>query len=148
MWTGTMALHDDVPARVVLDAGPLIGTFNNRDAHHHECSRGIRRLVDGHSRILVPVPIVFEVFKWLAYHVGPGAARVALINMRLSFEVVDVTQDMLPDLTVMVDAMPRWSGSLEDAVVSYVGEMMNASVWTFNYRDLGAFPNLTFWTPG
>jgi predicted nucleic acid-binding protein len=143
-----MALHADVPARVVLDAGPLIGAFNSRDAHHEESARGLRRLVDGHVRILIPVPIVFEVFKWLSYNVNPGAARIALIHIRLSFELVDVTQDMLADLAAMVDGMPRWSGSLEDAVVAYIGGDMGAPVWTFNYRDLGAFPNLQFWTPG
>jgi len=100
-----------------------------------------------HARILVPVPVVFEVFKWLAYNVGAGAARLALERMRGNFEFVEINLDGLDELVAMVAAIPRWPGSLEDAALAYVGGRMQAAVWTYNYRDLRAFPNLQFWTP-
>ena|SRR5947208_2698960 len=147
-WIGTMVLHADIPARVVLDAGPLVGAFNVRDRFHDESGRGLRRLVEGRTRILVPIPVVFEVFKWLAYNVGAGAARLALGRIRANFEIIEVDQRILTELAVLVESMPRWPGSLEDAVLALVGGRMDAPVWTFNYRDLRAFTRLQFWTPG
>ena len=146
-WTGTMVLQVDVPPRVVLDAGPLIGAFNAEDRFHEESGRGLRLLVHNRSRILVPMPVVFEVFKWLAYNVGAASARLALGRMRLNFEIVEIDHAMLGELADLVDAIPRWPGSLEDAVLAFVGGRMTAPVWTFNYRDLSAFRNLRFWTP-
>jgi hypothetical protein len=101
-----------------------------------------------HAKILVPIPVVFEVFEWLAYNVEAASARLALGRMRQSFEIVEVNRVMLVALAEMVDAIPRWPGSLEDAVLAFVGGHMDAPVWTFNYRDLKAFPKLQFWTPG
>src|SRR5690606_7509957 len=146
-WIATMVLRADIPARIVLDAGPLIGAYNARDRFHEGSGRGLRRLVAGHSRILVPVAVVFEVFKWLSYDVGAAPARLALGRMRANFEIVEVNLGTVAELAAMVDSMPRWPGSLEDAVLAYVGGRMRAPVWTFNYRDLRAFPNLKFWTP-
>jgi hypothetical protein len=75
-------------------------------------------------------------------------ARTALSQMRLSFEIVEIDLDTLDELAKMVEAMPRWPGSLEDATLAFTCQQRNAAVWTFNYRDLRAFPNLHFWTPG
>jgi hypothetical protein len=44
--------------------------------------------------------------------------------------------------------MSWWGGSLEDALVAMVALDRSTPAWTFNYRDLGAFPNLRFWSPG
>ena len=142
-----MVLHADVPPRVVLDAGPLIGAFNRRDRFHEISGRGLRQLSAGHSRALVPMPVVFEVFKWLAYNVGAGPARLALTRMRENFEIIDVGPGTLAELAAIVESMPRWPGSLEDALLAHVGGRMDAPVWTFNYRDLRAFTSLQFWTP-
>jgi hypothetical protein len=98
--------------------------------------------------MLVPVPVVFEVFKWLTYNVGAVAARLALGHMRVTFEIVEINLDELGELAAMLEAMPHWPGSLEDAALAYFGGRMQAMVWTYNYRDLNAFPNLQFWTPG
>jgi predicted nucleic acid-binding protein len=145
--TGTMALQVEVPPRIVIDAGPLIGAFNARDRFHGESSRGLEALVHSRSRILVPMPVVFEVFKWLAYNVDAASARTALSHIRVDFETVEVNHRMLDELAEMVDGMPRWPGSLEDALLALIGGRMNVPVWTFNYRDLRAFRNLQFWTP-
>ncbi len=53
----------------------------------------------------------------------------------------------LDRLEALADAMPRWTGSLEDALVAITGLSMDIPVWTLNYRDLAAFRNLRFWTP-
>ena len=93
------------------------------------------------------MPVVFEVFKWLAYNVDAASARMALGRIRLNFETVEVDHRMLDELAEMVESMSRWPGSLEDTLLALIGGRMNAPVWTFNYRDLRAFRNLQFWTP-
>ena len=142
-----LRVHADVPPRIVLDAGPVIGAFNEQDRHHLESSHGLSRLALANARVLVPVPVVFEVYKWLAYHVRPAAARAALTSMRLSFEIIEVDRGMVDELADLVESIPTWAGSLEDALLGFLGQQLNAPVWTFNYRDLQAFRNLQFWTP-
>ena len=45
-------------------------------------------------------------------------------------------------------SMPRWYGSLEDATEAVIAEARGLPVRTLNYRDLRAFNELEFWTPG
>ncbi len=40
-----------------------------------------------------------------------------------------------------------WQGSLEDASVVILAQKYDADVWTLDYRDLGYFKQLRFWTP-
>jgi predicted nucleic acid-binding protein len=65
-------------ARVVLDAGPLIALLHGKDPDHPVAVVGFERLTRAHTRLVTPLPVVFEVYKWL---VGRGKrteeARVA-----------------------------------------------------------------------
>ena len=133
---------------MVIDAGPIIGALYQGDAYHQIAAEGIRRLDAARTEILVPVPIVFEVYKRLAYDVGPALARRALLYMQDGFTLAYFDSNDLRQLQVLVEAMPGWGGSLEDALVAMAALTRNAPVWTFNYRDLRAFPNLSFWTHG
>lgn len=142
-----MALQGKIPPRVLLDAGPIIGAFNEKDRYHLSSSRGLAQLVSARSRILVPIPVAFEVFKWFSYQVGPTAARRVLRSMRLSFEIIVLDIAMLGGLEAVVNAMPLWKGSLEDAALAVLGRELRAAVWTYNYRDLAAFKDLEFWSP-
>jgi predicted nucleic acid-binding protein len=99
------------------------------------------------ATVVVPVAIVFEVYKWLAYEVSIDAARVGLARMRQSFELPPLDRSEVQELAGLLERMPRWAGSLEDALVAMMGLRTDTPVWTLNYRDLAAFPNLRFWTP-
>jgi hypothetical protein len=139
---------DEAPRSVVLDAGPIIGVLFEGDAFHQIAADGLRRLSVARTEIVVPVPIAFEVYKRLAYDVSPTVARLALSYMHDGFTLVYFGPGDLLQLQGLVESMPWWGGSLEDALVALVALDRRAPVWTFNYRDLGAFPNLSFWTPG
>jgi hypothetical protein len=142
-----LRIDANVPRRVIPDAGPLIGAFNEEDRFHLESSRGLAQLVAAHVQILVPVPVVFEVYKWLAYHSRPAVARRALMSMRMSFDILEVAVTTIDELGDFVESMPWWGGSLEDALLAYLGMQLKASVWTFNYRDFVAFHDLHLWNP-
>ena len=137
----------DRPARLVLDAGPLIALLHGKDADHEAAVAGFRRLAGARSRLIAPLPIVFEVYKWLAYEVSTDAARVGLARMRQSLELPLLDRPVVHELAGLLEAMPRWTGSLEDALVAMVALRTDTPVWTVNYRDLAAFPNFRFWTP-
>jgi hypothetical protein len=132
----------------VIDAGPVIGAVDVRDEHHSVSAQGFRQLYDARAELLIPVPIVFAVYKRLAYQVNVEIARRSLDLMRDAFEYQCVGRDELTDLEELIESMPWWGGSLEDATLAMVGLRGDVPVWTFNYRDLRAFPNLQFWTPG
>ncbi len=137
----------EVPPRVILDAGPLIGLFDRRDRHNADARRGFQQLVRGRAAASVPVPIVYEVYKWLVYEVSPVAARLGLARMRQNLQILPVERTDIDELANLVGTMPRWAGSLEDATVAMLGLRTETPVWTMNYRDLAAFRNLRFWTP-
>jgi predicted nucleic acid-binding protein len=136
------------PARLVLDAGPLIALLHAEDRDHEEARSGFRRLIDSRTDLLVPLPILFEVYKWLLYETKPDVARDALRRMRRAFHVLYPTEAEIGALSILVESMADWRGSLEDALVALVGLQTAAPVWTLNYRDLSAFRTLRFWTPG
>jgi predicted nucleic acid-binding protein len=142
-----LRVNADLPRRVLLDAGPLIGAFNARDTFHLESSRGLAQLADAHVRVLVPVAVVFEVYKWLAYHSNMQVARTALVSMRLSFDLLDTNRAMVDELSDLVNSMPWWAGSLEDALLALLATRLDAPLWTFNYRDFTGFHDLPFWNP-
>ena len=68
--------------------------------------------------------------------------------MQRVLEIVYVEPDQVLVIDQILERMPRWHGTLEDATVAVIAEARAVPVWTLNYRDLRAFPNLQFWTPG
>ena len=61
--------------------------------------------------------------------------------------VVPFTLEDLEGARLLLARLPGWEGTLEDASVALLALRLKAPVWTLNYRDLGAFPALRFWTP-
>jgi hypothetical protein len=117
------------------------------DAHHATADAGFRQLNRVRAVVFVPLPIVFEVYKRLVYDTRPEIARLALAQMHNSLEIVYPGADELDEVVEILDCMPTWGGSLEDALAAVTALQFDVPVWTFNYRDLGAFRNVHFWTP-
>lgn len=145
--TGTPTVTAEPPRTIIIDTGPLIGVMYADDAYHEDASRGFGQLFTGHTQVILPVPILFEVYKRLAYDVGPALAHQAFEFMRASFTLWYIESDELARLHELILLMGWWGGSLEDAVLAMSGLARDVPVWTYNYRDLRAFPNLQFWTP-
>jgi predicted nucleic acid-binding protein len=141
------AASAEAPPRVVLDAGPLIALLHRADADHATAAAGFRQLAEARTRLITPLPIVFEVYKWLLYESHQGASRLGLQQMRRGLDIVYPAAPELDDVATMLTAMPTWKGTLEDALVAETGLRLDAPVWTLNFRDLAAFRNLRFWTP-
>jgi len=130
-----------------VDAGPVIGAIDIRDEFHGVATRGFQALHAAQTRVIILLPIIFEVYKRIAYDVNPDSAHRALDLMLDGFELVFITNSDMVALRRLVDSMPWWEGSLEDATLALIGLRRDVPVWTFNYRDLRVFPKLQFWTP-
>jgi predicted nucleic acid-binding protein len=136
-----------LPARVVIDAGPLIGLIHGRDPEHAAAVAGFQQLAAARTRLVTPLPIVFEVYKWLTYETRPGIAHDARTWMRRSLDIVYPGVADLDDIVTLIGDRPAWKGALEDALVALLGLRLDVPVWTINFRDLAAFRNLQFWVP-
>ena len=137
-----------IPQKLVLDAGPLISLFRAKDAKHQLCVQTFQQFAQAQTRLLTPAPIVFEVYKRLLYDDSREIAIVALRAMLDSLEIMLLNDLDFLEIEQIVNRIEGWNGSLEDATLALVATQRGAPTWTFNYRDLAAFPNLEFWTPG
>jgi predicted nucleic acid-binding protein len=139
---------DRLPSGIVLDAGPVIALSYQSDRDHAIARTGFDTLLAGRTRLIIPLPVMFEVYKWLLYEAGAAVAQTALAHMRRALEIVFPTQRDFDDTVALVGALGRgWQGSLEDALVAALAIRLRLPAWTLNYRDLGAFPRLQLWTP-
>jgi predicted nucleic acid-binding protein len=130
-----------------VDAGPLIGLIQRRDSHHRESVRGFQQVEQAGTTLVVPAPIVLEVYKWLLHHADVQTARQALPLMQARLDIVHIgSGDFMSALELLL-ARADWLGTIEDAIVAQSALRLGVPIWTFNYRDLQAFPSLHFWNP-
>ncbi len=134
------------PQRLVLDAGPLIALLHAADPEHEAAVRAFRALAEGNSRLITPLPVVFEVYKWTLFEGGVRTARRALEGMVEALEIVPLGLEDLEAIRVLLALRPEWRGTLEDAGVVLLALRTGAPVWTLNYRGFGVFRELSFWT--
>jgi predicted nucleic acid-binding protein len=132
---------------LTIDAGPFIGLFYAKDTYHQQCVEGFAQLAKNKTILLAPIPIVFEVYKWLLQRTTPDTAQRALQIMEDSLHLIEINKADLTNLKAMLLQLPQWQGSLEDATVVLVALRYRCPVWTYNFRDFAAFKSLNFWTP-
>jgi predicted nucleic acid-binding protein len=135
------------PPALLLDTGPWVALFHRPDVDHVLANRGFYQLANANTTQLAPLPVVFETYKWLLHEEGPDAARLCLVKMRQSAMFLYPTEEDFQRTAQVLADMPRWEGSLEDALVASMAIARELPVWTLNYRDFAAFSKLTFWTP-
>jgi predicted nucleic acid-binding protein len=133
--------------QIVIDAGPLIALFHAKDTDHQICVIGFTQLIQNRTQIIAPVPIVYEVYKWLLQKTSSAIAQKTLRDMEESLYFVLLDQDTLQAVQTMVVNLPEWKGSLEDATVAVMALRYRCPVWTLNYRDFSLFQSLEFWNP-
>jgi predicted nucleic acid-binding protein len=132
---------------LVIDAGPIIAFFSAKDAEHNQCVIGFKKLQQKNTKILIPIPIVFEVYKWLLQKSTSVIARNAFDILLEEFVVIPISKQELLDIQEFIHRLPGWQGSLEDATVIATAFRYKCPVWTINYRDFGSFKALNFWIP-
>jgi len=137
-----------VPPGLVIDAGPLIAILDDREVEHLQSVQGLDLLISARTRIVVPLPIVFEVVKWLTYEKRPEIARAWLGQIQRGAVVLYPGPSEIDEVVAILHMMPYWRGSMEDALLAVTCRRERLPLWTFNYRDLTVFKDLQFWSPG
>ena len=133
--------------QLVLDAGPLIAFFYAKDTDHAVCKAGFEQLLATNTTLVAPIPVVFEVYKWLIQRTTPAVAQATLEIVQKSLKFVPLTQQDFDEIYLMVQALPQWQGNLEDATVILLAQRYKCPIWTLNYRDFEIFKSLEFWNP-
>lgn len=133
--------------QLVIDAGPLIGLFYDQDTYHRDCVRGFSQLAQSQTVLLTPLPIIFEVYKWLLQRTQPHIAQQTLKIMCESLHIIPINHDDFDALKSMVIQLPDWRGSLEDGTVMLAAIHYRCPIWTYNFRDFSMFKTLEFWNP-
>ena len=132
--------------RLVLDAGPLIALVSVKDDYYQECKAGFSKLPVLFGEVLTPLPVLFEVYKFVLREQSSREAMTALAVICEDTVVVPLSMEMFQDIYSMVRQIPNWQGSLEDASVVAVAKLYDANVWTLDYRDLSWFKSLELWS--
>ena len=133
--------------QLVLDAGPLIALFYSQDSYHQEAVKGFQQLHQWKTEVLTPIPIIFEVYKWLLHRGGVKRAQTTLTVMYESLYPIAVGEKEFNQLRELITLLPEWQGTLEDGTVLLLAELYSSPIWTLNYRDFSRFKQLQFWTP-
>jgi len=133
--------------RLVLDAGPLIALLSSQDNYHKEAREGFAQLPKEFGEVLTPLPILFEVYKFVAREQSPSVARKALSVIKQETVIILLEIESMQTIFDLAMQMTNWQGSLEDASVVVIAQKFNAPIWTIDYRDLSWFKNIQLWTP-
>ena len=133
--------------QLVLDASPLIALFYSKDSYHSQAVQGFTQLNQSRTILLTPLPIVFEVYKWLLQRTNPQIAQNTLKIMEESLHFLIIDEITYREIQQMVLALPQWRGSLEDATVAVIAARYCCPVWTLNFRDFSIFSSLEFGNP-
>lgn len=133
--------------QLILDAGPLIALFYEKDSYYQLAIKGFTQLNEQKTQLITPIPIIFEVYKWLLHRGSVTLAQKTLAVMQKSLYSVSLTDEDFVQLQVIIQSLSHWQGSLEDATVILIAQKYSVPIWTLNYRDFGRFKNLQFWNP-
>ncbi len=98
--------------RLVLDAGSLIALFSIKDERHKECKAGFAQLPTLFGEVLTPLPVVFEIYKFVAREQSSEAAQKALAVIIEDTLVVPLELETFWNVYNLVCQMPQWKGSL------------------------------------
>jgi predicted nucleic acid-binding protein len=133
--------------RLVLDAGPLIALVSQKDNYHALATVGFDRLTAEFGQVLTPLPIVFEVYKFVGFNESFTIAQQLLTILREETIIEPIFENDFLEIFELIKQYPKWTATLEDASVLVIAQRTQSLVWTIDYQGLAFFKNIKFWTP-
>lgn len=133
--------------RLVLDAGPLIALVSERDNYHSEAKLGFSQISLVFGEVLTPLPILFEVYKFVSRNESPKIAQKLLSVIQEETVIVTISESDFVSISDLVLNFSHWGGTLEDASVIVIAKKYQGQIWTIDYKDLGFFGDIEFWNP-
>ncbi len=97
--------------KLVLDAGPLIALVSRQDNYHDEAKRGFNQVPFSFGEVLTPLPILFEVYKFVCRNESTQAARTLLSIIQDETVVIPINYSDFLSITDLVWQNNHWQGS-------------------------------------
>lgn len=134
--------------RLVLDAGPLIALVSERDNYHSEAKLGFSQISLLFGEVLTPLPILFEVYKFVSRNESPKIAQKLLSVIQKETVIVTISESDFVSISDLVLNFSHWGGTLEDASVIVIAKknirvkfgLLIIKIWVF-------FGDIEFWNP-
>jgi predicted nucleic acid-binding protein len=133
--------------RLVLDAGPLIALVSRKDNYHSQAKLGFSQISLLFGEVLTPLPILFEVYKFVYRNESPNMAQKLLEIIQEETLIVTISESDFVTISDLILNFSHWQGILEDASVIVISKKYQGQIWTIDYKDLGFFGDLEFWNP-
>ncbi|MBF2055823.1 MAG: PIN domain-containing protein [Cyanobacterium sp. T60_A2020_053] len=133
--------------RLVLDAGPLIALVSKKDNYHSEAKLGFSKISLIFGEVLTPLPILFEVYKFVSRNESINMAKKLLSVIEEETVIVTISTSDFVSISDLVLNFSHWRGTLEDASVIVIAQKYQSQIWTIDYKDLGFFGSMEFWNP-
>lgn len=108
--------------RLVLDAGPLIALVSEKDHYHSEAKRGFSQIHHNFGEVLTPLPILFEVYKFVSRNESIRLARKLLSIIQNDTIVIPISTTDFTPISDLVLQITDWQGTLEDASVIVIAQ--------------------------
>lgn len=133
--------------QLVLDAGPLIALVSKQDNYHNQAKQGFTEIPLTFGEVLTPLPILFEVYKFVSRNQSAQVAKTLLNIIQAETVITPINNWDFLTIADLVLNNHYWQGTLEDACVIFIAQQYQAQVWTIDYKDLSFFGNVQFWNP-
>jgi predicted nucleic acid-binding protein len=119
---------------IIVDAGPLIALFRQRDRHH---TRVRRFLATAPGRLVSTLPVVTEVCHFLNVK-GKAAFLTWIVRGGLTIQPVGV--DDLDEIVAILTRYRDHEMDFADATLVWLAELVNTrDVMTIDRRDFGIY---------
>ncbi|NEO26332.1 MAG: hypothetical protein F6K03_05395, partial [Kamptonema sp. SIO4C4] len=92
----------------------------DEDRYHLQAVRGFQQLQKEGQPLILPLPIVFEVHRWLLQQQGPQLAQSVFAAIERRFQIYTISESDLAGIKQIILNVPQWLGTLADASVVYV----------------------------
>lgn len=125
--------------QLVLDAGPLIAFFYAKDTDHLRCKAGFEQLFEAKTILLTPIPVVFEIYKWLLQRTTSNVAQTTLEVIQKNLKFVQLNQIDFDEIYLMVEALPQWRGTLIDTKKRLISASKSCYLDAARLCDLNQF---------
>ncbi|ELS01036.1 hypothetical protein Xen7305DRAFT_00007370 [Xenococcus sp. PCC 7305] len=93
--------------RLVLDSGSLIGLISKKDHYHQEAKLGFSQIPSIFGEVLTPLPILFEVYKFVSRYQSVDAARTLLTIIQSETVIVTLSSSDFTTISDLVFTTPH-----------------------------------------
>lgn len=119
---------------VLADTGPLYALIDPDDEHHRRARAELSRLAESGHEVIVPFPIMVEAYKLILRSLGIATGHRWLEEAESRTVLYNPAPEDYRKASLRVRRYPDQALTLEDALLTVLGERLEAPVWTFDHH--------------